>query len=122
MARKSGLERKMGPPKLKKWGSWESIFTTFAKAKIPKFSRYAAAPLGVAPLRCAPEVNDSPRPPKGAKESPSPFIRPPMLPHRPKLLASAAAEPSLFTQEVQDPLKSILAYGGRYWADLGLQN
>ena len=73
MACKTGLEWKMGPPKLEKWGSWESIFTTFAKAKIPKFSRSAAAPLGVAPLRYAPEVNDSPRPRRGPRKAPPPL-------------------------------------------------
>ena len=55
MASKTGLERKMGPPKFKKWGSWEGIFTTFVRPKFQNFLAHAAAPLGgrsaKAPLR-----------------------------------------------------------------------
>ena len=62
-----------------------------------------------------------PPPPKGAKESPSPFIHPPMLPHRPKLLSLGGCRAQLVHSEGwRPPCKDIPDDGGRYWSEEGL--
>ena len=72
MASKTGLERKMGPPKFKKWGSWEGIFTTFVRPKFQNFLAHAAAPLGGRSAKAPLRKEMIPPAPEGGQGKPTP--------------------------------------------------
>ena len=99
---KSDLGWKIGPPKLEKFGFLEYFSPLSWGSNFQKISRSARGRSAKASLR----TKGSPRPPEGGtREAPSPSSSPRCFRIVQNCYASAAAQPSLPAQMVEDSLK-----------------
>ena len=88
-----------GTPEIAKMGPLGEAFYHVREGQNSKIFSLRCRYARVAPLKLRSEKKLLPPAPKGAKESPSPFIHPPMLPHRPKLLSLGGRRAQLARSE-----------------------